>query len=461
MQGTNDPTLQATRPRVALALHGRLSSWLGTKASDQAWLNASRRSLARLAADSYHRFILEPNAPHFAGVYMHTWNPELAPLWNSLYAPKVSRHDPIQPGLRSVASQHLSMKLVLALVPSDEGFSLVMVARLDLLFFSPVPLVHLATTAAGHTSGLWLPSNCQHNLRIASSEREGLYESCGCGRRSKHRRRCQQGLSGLGSLWESPDLTRARASRTDSKIDLNRTRVMEHSLFVNDWWFVATLDVARSFGWLHSSSSPGGINGTYVRGLRRRGFRGPPWGHFFWAHHVTHVLPQLPTRVSVQFAPTLNGRDFILARFVRFGSACEAAVRTPHQTIPITLNATRHALAARWIDPILSDQCPPRLQRGTRLMCPFYSPACGAQAARRALEAIWRAEAALQAEGLNLSHAYDHQHEVPRAVMALLAAIGAESRIMAPGTHRSAGRVELRASSTRSSTRTSSSVIRR
>ena len=68
------------------------------------------------------------------GVFIHSWNPEMADLLTELYAPLASEHEPVHKKLRSLLSQHLSMKKVLALVPG--GVRLIMLARLDLLFYT-------------------------------------------------------------------------------------------------------------------------------------------------------------------------------------------------------------------------------------------------------------------------------------------------------------------------------------
>ena len=57
----------------------------------------------------------------------------------------------------------------------------------------------------------------------------------------------------------------------------------DRSLFVLDWLFIATTASARSFGRIHTDYS------EYEQAIVRRAAV-PPWGHFYWAHHVTRVL---------------------------------------------------------------------------------------------------------------------------------------------------------------------------
>ena len=209
-------------PGAALCLHGRVSSWSGTKSLTFADVNASRRSLVRLAADSYHRHIIAPNRGVWSGVYLHSWNPDLATLFAELYSPAASVHEPIKEGLRAVASQALSMRRCVALVPEDANVDRIMVARHDLLFYEDVPLRGIlarggrgdsvrAGIAAGidedvrhdnqagsaPSGAMWLPHTCQHTTRGVKSEWEAMYDSCGCGKGSRHRASCE-GMSGMG-----------------------------------------------------------------------------------------------------------------------------------------------------------------------------------------------------------------------------------------------------------------------
>lgn len=497
MSGGAQPTVAA-----ALCLHGRITSWVGTKSHSASWLNASRRSLARFAADSYRRHVLASNRQLglAVAVYIHSWNPELASLYDELYAPAAQIHEPAQPGLRAVASQALSMKRCLALVP--DNVAIVMVARPDALFYTNVPLAHVLAKHREQDGlgapALWLPHTCQHNLRTHKQqaadlravrapspwdERDGMYETCGCGRRDRSRKssalQCGRGISGMGSFYESPELTRVFAGGSDASL--------HHSLYVLDWFFVATLPLARSFGTIYANFT------DVATAMRLRGFRGPPWAHFYWAHHIAYTVVRRYGAASVRFlGPLVNGRDvsysahawelepfragtlcplpactvrftracarsipfahnmtpasptllrsspcmrwqFILARFARFGINCE--VRVPTAALPRlarTINATRAHLATREIDPALEHQCPPRLQRGTTLLCPWYTPACATgastDAAAGALAALRRAETALHAEGLNLSHAFD-RFVVPRGMRAILDTAGEAIRV--------------------------------
>ena len=384
-------------PTIALCLHGRISSWVGTKAHEtrKEWLNASRRSLARLAADSIQRHIIKPSWHSGApiGVFIHSWNPELASFLDGLYHPMQSQHDPINPQLRSVMSQHLSMKRCLGLVP--ESVRLIMVSRLDLLFFADVPLPALAD-AARRGPALWLPHVCQHDLDVPKAEQSAMFAECGCHAQPN----LCTGISGKGWLVESPTVERLHARAPTREI---------HSLYVLDWWFVATPFTARSFGAIHDNFT------NYVSSLGHRHFHGAPWAHFFWAHHVTHVVPM---NVDVRFVALLSGRDFLLARFVRFGRDCEAPVRHPAH-LARTANITATKRARRWIEPRLEDQCPQRLQQHATIMCPWDTPVCAGRHAESVVAALRRTEQALRQEGLPNEHAYDRFY-IPRPLRQIL-----------------------------------------
>ena len=388
-------TRAASQP-IALCLHGHISSWVGSKSNETFWwLNASRRSLARLAADSVVRHVLQPNR---VDVFIHSWNPELAKLLDELYAPLSSKHDAVLPQLRNVLSQHLSMKRCLALVPNN--VRLIMVARLDLLFFTDVPLRELVELA-GHRPMLWLPQACQHDHGVPRAEHAAMFASCGC-RVDRWRRDTCNSISGKGWLMEAPSAERLNARGPAEEV---------HSLYVLDWWFVATPSVARSFVAIHDNYT------RYVRALHQRHFAGPAWAHFYWAHHVTH---ELPANVAVHFVTLQHGRDFSLARFVRFGVDCEAQVTSPEK-LAGTANATAAKLTRLRMHPRLEGQCPARLQRHQFISCPWDTPACRAQAhhAERVVAALRRAKTVLHLEGLPFAHAFDRFQE-PRGIHNLL-----------------------------------------
>ena len=289
----------ATVPSVALCFHGRMPTWRGRNLPLSQDHNASRRSLARFTADSLQRRVIRSNgrAGLNVEVYMHTWNPELAELLDELYRPARAQHDAEIRGLQAMLSQHESLRRVMALVP--EHIELVMMTRLDLILFSDLPLLPLVQIGRAMPA-LWLPQMCQHNHDVPLSEQQHMYSECGCGLYSDRRKGACYGINGQGGLMEAPMISRWGINPKHSAIGEQH---VNFNIFVLDWWFVATPTVARSFAAIGENKT------SYVQGvLRRVGV--PAWAHFYWAHHVTHVLPE---STFVGYA-MLAGRDFQLAR---------------------------------------------------------------------------------------------------------------------------------------------------
>ena len=396
---------------VALCLHGQVSSWRGRKkliaAEDTAdVLNRSRRSLVRLAADSLLRNVVDFGRREGTpiDVFIHSWNPELGELLDELYQPQTSRHEPVLRNLTRLAtahfhllSRHFSLRAVVQMVPAT--VSLVMVARLDLLLYEPISLPALLRESRGRPS-LWLPQKCQprygrHSFvgtryGVPAHEESRMHESCGCVRVGD----C---LGGRGHLLESPSL--------DGMQMRGYPPPLSHSLYVLDWWLVATREVAGTFGDIYDGHD------QYARELaaRMRAANATPrqhlWpsAHFFWAHHVTNILP---SNVAVHFGPLLSGRDFTLARNARFGRDCEAPVRAAER-MPDTMSAAAAGLSARSIHARLVQQCPSRFQRSTALLCPHDTPVCPSSIALSVASTIRATEASLSMEGLPPSHALD------------------------------------------------------
>ena len=110
----------------------------------------------------------------------------------------------------------------------------------------------------------------------------------------------------------------------------------DFTLFVLDYFFIATPAVARTFAALASSEPlwwretpaqwpPQGL-ADLSRRIRRR-FRGrsfPQWAHLYWAEHTVNTLAS--SGVQLRFL-LVHEVDFSLARFWRFGRDCVTPVR--------------------------------------------------------------------------------------------------------------------------------------
>ena len=161
---------------LALCLHGKVSGAASAShiekhpecRSDARYMyNRSLEAHTRLAHQSHQRYIIEANraAGVEVGVYMHSWTPEAAALLDELYTPSASRHEPALDHLDKVASQHLSLKRCVALVP--RRFSLVLVSRFDVVFLSPV--LGRQLPGLDGVVRLWLPQACQTLLGADAS----------------------------------------------------------------------------------------------------------------------------------------------------------------------------------------------------------------------------------------------------------------------------------------------------
>ena len=230
-----------------------------------------------------------------------------------------------------------------------------------------------------------------------------------------------------------PQLTRypSGSQRIDAKEDF--------TLFVLDYFFVATPAVARSFGaiartnplWWREAPTQWPPAGLAQLGRRiRRRFHGkpfPPWAHLYWAEHVTNTL--VPAGVSLRFL-LLHEADFTLARFWRHGRDCLTSVRRwagdagaarvgvgdggasvgaatgvvagadggghggghgggrdGDDAWASFVNNTAVARALRGAghhhlaSSALAEQCPAELERGSHVFCPWFSQACAHEAA--------------------------------------------------------------------------------
>ena len=321
-------------------------------------LNQSHRSVSRLAAASLHRHILQPNraAKISVAVFIHSWsNSELGALLDRLYQPERSLHEPQRPGPPSLLSQHRSMRRVLALVP--QHYSLVMVSRLDLLFYSDLRVAALPGWRPGE-QGLWLPGWCQDVQDFGTREMLAVQATCGCAV-GRQRHKCM-GVNGMGSLLEAPTLRRHGMKPLAHATE-------EQGLAVLDYWFVATRAVADGISRIAVQHS------EYSRGLAAL-VKVADWAHFYWAFYVTRVLP---SHIPVYFV-MLKGRDFNLARFVRFGVDCEVPLPTRARPKAMMTRAAvprssrREPNSSAW----LSEQCPSHLRDGSHMMCPWYTPGC-------------------------------------------------------------------------------------
>ena len=187
----------------------------GTNASvDTAQVLAETRAFARFTHSSLWNHVVRPNRAAGARVVVvvHTWNPELGADLDGLYTPDASRHEPANPSLDKLASQHLSIQRAIGMLDALPGPApaRVMVARLDLLLFTDVPLRQ--TLGAP----LWLPHSCVSSVHLhlpddeARAEEQRVRLACGGklgGRRVQRRgaARLAVGAARLAAARARPD----------------------------------------------------------------------------------------------------------------------------------------------------------------------------------------------------------------------------------------------------------------
>ena len=286
---------------VALLLHGRLGGFRDpTYRGDVSHYNTSRQEallLAKLSHFSIKRRVLEPNSLGVAWrVYIHSWNPEFGGMLDALWQPRASLHEPVDPSLPKVRSQHLSMKNALKLLAADRGSAsadgLVLVARLDLFMKTELRLPTAPTTGQ---ESVWLLHQCEtiSNTDDTTFTRRQLSQvraSCGCGIKDASAAEWKAGC--LGGRLQFPFITgrtlggfrqtRAVFGKTFGGFDAN------FNGFLNDWMFVATMRVAESFVAIYDRHSDYQSALRAIRG-KHPTTRIEEWAHFYWALHVLQI----------------------------------------------------------------------------------------------------------------------------------------------------------------------------
>ena len=476
--------------RLALVLHGRLGSWVSSatdlpraqalnvtassrqlRSAKQSSERAALRAFAGFTHSSLWRHVVEANRAKGARVRVavHSWSPEAGDLLDQLYRPVASAHEAPLPNADKVVSQHVSMGRALTLLANAGGPAddLIMVARLDLLLFTDVPMVSLAQPliatrrhrrrahrtakvagagvgAGAGADGTSPPQNEGAPIGAAPSADDVLYLPHTC---VPSRLRVPSALWALESqvLRHTCSGSRAKGVPTGRRMlpaQLTRYQpgvvraldvVADLTLFVLDYFFIATPAVAASFGALLDHSD------TIESALRNK-FHNQPfprWAHLYWAQHVTGEL--VPRGVALRFV-LLHEADFTLARFWRFGADCVTPTRrgrgsarkgggdgvggvgrggegsvnggdgersesvdeaawagfenvTRLAQAERLSRVARHARggltvanggAAAFGDPLraspLREQCPPHLESGAAVLCPWFSRACAAGA---------------------------------------------------------------------------------
>ena len=302
----------------ALVLHGRLGSWFaaaselsGAQAAGgkPAALSspAALRAFAAFTHSSLWRHVVQPARTHGMAVrvVIHSWSPEVGSTLDALYHPAASVHEPPVAHLDKVTSQHRSMHRALNLLEGLGGppDALVMVARLDLLLFSDVPLAALAaslapaamspaatstaslppatTAALSETDALFLPHTCvPSRMRLPREQADAEARML--------RRTCSGGDGSKGSAGRR--MLPTQLSRYQAGAAHNVGPAEDFTMFVLDYFFIGTPRVAASFGGLATAEPE-------IHKRLRRYMKNPPqWAHLYWAEHVSSPCTQALTR---------------------------------------------------------------------------------------------------------------------------------------------------------------------
>ena len=339
-------TFTSSHRRVAVVLHGRIGIWK-TKATHidnprvvwlanapEYWKQAPadmtgidvtpHSTLAGFAAfgrASLWHYVVEPNrnAGLTLDLFLHSWHAEIGGQLDAMYKPVASKHERVRERLDPVRSQHLSMKTGLTLMtahelrPGGAPYDLTLVARYDILYFTPLLLRPLGAAP------LWLAHWCH---RYDLSAQAGMLVRSACGNWPGH----GEGylVVPARSVGMAPSLKRSR----------QLTRDADYDFAYLDWWFVATPVLARTFGDIYDKYY------EYAAALKRIADF-PLWSHFFWGYHINRRLRLRRTVRHIFY----EGVDFRLARHWNFGTHCMSYLGA-HPTEPVAAAAQTEAEAA-------------------------------------------------------------------------------------------------------------------
>ena len=422
-------------------------------------------AIARIGATSILERVMNPSRRHGIDVtaFVHSWSPEVESTLDAIISPRASQYEPLIHTDR-VLSQHLSIKRVLALMDSAEpssshtpasskhatatasseraaasserteydtthtlrrhvqraavssstprsrtaGFDLVLLTRIDILFYSNLRVWSLPEYTS---SRLWLPEYCQARHHGLAAERPPVRDAANqvCAR-SCFGAQCDPLPKARGArlfpavFAERPTAQRLGGSMLFGGLDTH----MSLGTVVNDFWYLATPPVARSFVWIYDAHQ------SYMRELSasllsatdpQRKLTIPRFTHLFWAHHIRAVLA--PRGVLSAFIAS----DYSLVRGGDAGTSCSVPFNDTWHSAGGTAASTRliserRALRAFWRDTNASEwmvpkQCPLSWHLLEVVRCPWDSPACTLFAGHEWQERVGRAvKACVAARGL-------------------------------------------------------------
>ena len=304
--------------RLAIVLFGKI----GTLEDPSSYVKDAHADarVVRLAADSLRRHVIRANPEASCDLFIHSWNPSLAPIINKLYAPTHSGAGKLwshhQPEIhQQVVSSMTSLAAALAARRAHEAstghpYNLVLAARHDLIWYTPLVLARLPRAQ------LWLPAQCCRPDAGRDGEMpEGFEDAI----RAKNEECLGDERGVLNAVC-----TTSRFLRFTST-DRDMAREAEFNYYVNDWMFIAPSATADTFGQIAERHR------AYADALSEVGIY-LNWLHFYWAAHVHHAL-----HVSAGVRPALEvGTEFQLVRHAVSGRYCRTSARVANEsTLPM------------------------------------------------------------------------------------------------------------------------------
>ena len=206
-------------------------------------------------------------------VFAHTWNPEIAPLFDAAYTPhlRASLHQTVVYVDRDKPrSQALSIGRAAILMHTHERerrrpYELCLVLRADLLVGAPIDI------RSFDPSHVWFAEHCCLNDAVDETAQALVRTQCAA-----------EGTASAPPSFKKRLLGPCRVSQYGGQWGLQH-QLQDYYYFLMDWWFVARPEVVRSWGGISDNWA------FYRKRLQR--LRIARWfSHYVWAIHVHDAL---------------------------------------------------------------------------------------------------------------------------------------------------------------------------
>ena len=299
----------------------------------------------RLAHAAFERYVLAASPNAAAKVFVHSWNPSLGSLMDSLYKPAWSAHE-AQVHDERVPSAALSLQKVLRGKAEHESkvgidFELAALMRHDLIFFSPLTLI------AQPKAQLWASMQCcGADREMADGEEADAFQSA----YQSVRETCYAESGSVSELCrvrgQLRSLSGSRYRQVSDEANVN--------YWVNDWLLLAPSSTADTFGQIYERLP------LYRAALKEVGIH-TEWMHFVWAIHIHHAIRVASGTTAI--AGMRAAADFTIARLAASERVCSTNVSVAN-LLPSHKTRSWEGLAERL--------CP---MRGT-VACKFKSLRC-------------------------------------------------------------------------------------